>query len=95
MESEILVPADGLKLTHQNGFHENVSASSEETVPEVLVSEGINKDTEATMQQENIENDLKLSGGAISESTTMELTEGLNSPAESDISTLSKADFFV
>ncbi|XP_022936537.1 protein WVD2-like 5 [Cucurbita moschata] len=90
MESEILVPADGLKLTHQNGFHENVSASSEETVPEVLVSEGINKDTEATMQQENIENDLKLSGGAISESTTMELTEGLNSPAESDISTLSK-----
>ncbi|XP_038898383.1 protein WVD2-like 5 [Benincasa hispida] len=90
MESEILVPADGLKLTLQNGFHEPVSGSSEEIVPEVIVSEGITKDTGDTMQQENIENDIKLSGSAANESTTRELTEGSDFLAESDISTLSK-----
>lgn len=90
MESEILVPADGLKLTLQNGFHEHVSASPEEIVPKVIVSDGINKDTGATMQQENIENDIKLSGSATNESTTREHAEGSNFPAESDISTLSK-----
>lgn len=92
MESEILVPADGLKLNLQNGFHEHVSASSEDIVAKVIVNEGIDKDTGATMQQENIENDLKLSGSdATNESTTRELIEGSNFPAESNISTLSKA----
>lgn len=91
MESEILVPADGLKLNLQNGFHEHVSASSEDIVAKVIVNEGIDKDTGATMQQENIENDLKLSGSdATNESTTRELIEGSNFPAESNISTLSK-----
>ncbi|KGN60099.1 protein WVD2-like 5 [Cucumis sativus] len=87
MESEILVPADGLKLTLQNGFHEHVSAA-EEIVPKVTVSEDIDKDTGSPMQQENIEDDIN-DGSATNESTTRELTEGSNFPEESDISTLS------
>ncbi|XP_022134495.1 protein WVD2-like 5 isoform X2 [Momordica charantia] len=90
MESEILVPAEGLKLTLQNGFHEHVSDSSEDIVPKVIVSEGINEDAGATMEQENMENSLKLSGSATNESTTRELMEGSNFPAENNISTLSK-----
>ncbi|XP_008466404.2 protein WVD2-like 5 [Cucumis melo] len=87
MESEILVPADGLKLTLQNGFHEHVSAA-EEIVPKAIVSEDIDKDTGSPMQQENIEDDI--SGSTTNESTTRELTEGLNFPEESDISILPK-----
>lgn len=95
MESEILVPAEGLKLTLQNGFHEHVSDSSEDIVPKVIVSEGINEDAGATMEQENMENSLKLSGSATNESTTRELMEGSNFPAENNISTLSKATEFI
>ncbi|XP_022940823.1 protein WVD2-like 5 [Cucurbita moschata] len=90
MESEILVPADGLKLTLQNGFHDHISDNSEDIVAKVIVSEGISNDVGATTQQGNMENDLKLSGSATNDSKTRELMEGSSFPEESNISILSK-----
>ncbi|KAE8056369.1 hypothetical protein FH972_013147 [Carpinus fangiana] len=92
MDSENLVPIDGLEANHQNGMHEHLPASGEDgNVPD-NVNGTVSKNSGTAVPNGNLENVVKLDGDATINSSTGEINEGSNVPSTSKDGEVKNAD---
>lgn len=85
MDSDNLVPIDGLETNHQNGVHEHLPTSGEDgNVPD-NVNGIVSKSSGTAVPNGNIENVVKLDGDATINSFTGEINEGSNVPSTSKV----------
>ncbi|XP_062163619.1 protein WVD2-like 5 [Alnus glutinosa] len=83
MDSDNLVPIDGLETNHQNGVHEHLPASGEDGNVLDNVNGTVCKSSGTAVPNGNIENVVKLDGDATVNSFTGEINEGSNVPSTS------------
>jgi hypothetical protein len=85
MDSENLVPIDGLEANRQNGMHEHLPASGEDLNVPDNVNGTVSKNSGTAVPNGNLENAVKLDGDATINSSTGEINEGSNVPSTSKV----------
>lgn len=85
MDSDNLVPTDGLEANHQNGVHEHLPASGEDGNVPVNVNGTVSKSSGTAVPNGNLENVVKLDGDATINSSPVEINEGSNVPFTSKV----------
>ncbi|KAF5461410.1 hypothetical protein F2P56_017514 [Juglans regia] len=92
MDSDGLVPVDGLEATHQNGVHEQLPAFGEDGAVLDNAKRTVSKSSEPAVPNGYLENVVKLDADAIINSSTGEVNERSDVPYTSKAGDVKNAD---